>query len=140
MVQSSSSMQVSADDFAEKMKASGTSFRVTGIVYPKEGAKFYGEGTIIRTEDSFCVHLTFPTGGEAPAPRGGIYSRDDFWRFEGLIADNLPVVVEHLDPGGTRYWSNGITSQEYQADTLLLRPVVSISQRLHARPTGYGGA
>jgi hypothetical protein len=116
-------MQVSGDDFAEKMKTVGASFRVAGIVYPKEGGKFNGEGTIIRTEDSFCVHLTFPPGGEAPAWRGGIYSRDDFWRFEGLIADNLPVVAEHLDPGGTRYWSNGITAQEYEAHTLLLRSV-----------------
>lgn len=116
-------MQVSADDFAEKMKTLGASFRVTGTVYPKHGGKFIGEGTITRTEDRFRLHLTFPPGGEAPAMRGGIYSRDDFWRFEGLIADNLPVVVKHLDPGGTRYWSNGITAQEYEVDTLLLRPV-----------------
>jgi hypothetical protein len=117
-------MQVSADDFAEKMKAVGASFRVTGTVYPKHGGKFIGEGTIIRTEDRFRLHLTFPPGGEAPAIRAGMYSRDDFWRFEGVIADNLPVIVEHLDPGGTRHWSNGIAAQEYEADTILLRPVV----------------
>jgi hypothetical protein len=116
-------MRVSADEFAEKMKTVGSSFPVTGIVSPKEGGNFNGEGTILRTEDRFCIHLTFPPGGEGPASRGGIYTRDDFWRFEGLIADNLPVVVEHLDPGGTRYWSNGITAQDYEADTLLLSPV-----------------
>jgi hypothetical protein len=113
-------MRVSADDFAAKMKTVGASFRVTGIVYPKEGGKFDGEGTISRTEDCFCLHLTFPRGGEAPEAKGSTFSRDDFWRFEGVIADNLPVLIEHLGPRGPRHWSNGITAQEYDADTLLL--------------------
>jgi hypothetical protein len=48
-------MQISADDFAEKMKTVGASFRVTGIVYPKEGGKFIGEGTIIPKIAFVCI-------------------------------------------------------------------------------------
>jgi hypothetical protein len=113
-------MQVSADEFAEKMKAEGASFPVTGSVFPKEGGKFDGQGTISRVGDRFCLHLTFPPGREPPHAKHGIYTREDFWRFEGVIADNLQAVVEYLDFGGTRHWSNGITSQEYDVDTLLL--------------------
>ncbi len=114
---------ITANEVAEKAQIPGASFSVSGTVYPKEGGAFLGEGTIKRTENEFVLHLTFPVGGEAPQAEGGTYSREDFWRFEGVIGSNLPIVIEHLAPCGTRHWTNGITSQEYDTHTLSLLPV-----------------
>src|SRR5882724_576133 len=113
-------MKISADDVAENMKTVGASFPLSGTVYPKANGQFDGTGTLVRTEDRFRLDLTFPYGREAPASKGGIYTREYFWRFEGRIGDSLPLVVEQLDPGGSRHWSNGIITQQYEADTLLL--------------------
>ncbi len=62
-------------------------------------------------------------GAEAPKEKGGTYSREDLWRFEGVIGANLPLVVEYLAPCGRGRWSNGITSQEYETDTISLNAV-----------------
>ena len=118
-----SKAQFTADEVAEEFRVVGSSLPVSGTVYPKHGGAFLGEGTIRRTEDDFVLHLTFAVGEEAPAAEGGTYRRDDFWRFEGVIGANLPIVAEYLAPGGTRHWTNGITSQEYDTHTIKVGPV-----------------
>src|SRR4029453_13821300 len=64
------------------------------------------------------LHLMFRVGAEAPQPKGRTFTRDDFWRFEGVIGATLPLVVEHLAPLGTRHWNKGVTSQEYHVHTI----------------------
>jgi hypothetical protein len=109
---------MTADELAERAKTPGSTFPVKGTVYPKSGGAFSGEGTLKRTNTEFVLQLTFPIGAEAPQAKGGIYSREDFWGFEGIIGTNLRLVIEHLAPCGPRYWSNGVTSQEYETDTI----------------------
>ena len=144
------SNSITANEVAEKAKSPGTSFPASGTVYPKGGGAFVGEGTIQRTDDDFVLHLTFAVGAEAPEAAGGTYSLNDFWRFEGVIGANLPVIIEHLAPCGTRHWDNGITSQEYDTHTLLLLPVglgkvplrtlVKVLERLEFEVEANGGS
>ena len=114
---------MTAKEVAEQLRILGSSFAISGTVHPKAGGAFAGEGTIRRTENDFVLHVTFAVGAEAPQAQAGIYSREDFWRFEGTIGANLPFVVEHLAPGGTRHWNNGITSQEYDTHAISLGAV-----------------
>jgi hypothetical protein len=106
------------EEIADRLKTPGSTFPISGTVYPKQGGVFAGEGTTRRTEDDFILHLMFPVGAEAPQPKGRTFIRDDFWRFEGVIGATLPLVVEHLAPLGTRHWNNGVTSQEYHVHTI----------------------
>lgn len=118
-----SKTQVTANEVAEQLRIPGSSFAISGTVYPKAVGAFAGEGTIRRTEHHFVLHATFAEGAEDPASEGGTYSPEDFWRFEGVIGANLPFVVEHLAPCDTRHWNNGITSQEYDTHTISLGAV-----------------
>jgi hypothetical protein len=106
------------EEIADRLKTPGSTFPISGTVYPKQGGVFAGEGTIRRTEDDFILHLMFRVGAEAPQPKGRTFTRDDFWRFEGVIGATLPLVVEHLAPLGTRHWNKGVTSQEYHVHTI----------------------
>lgn len=112
---------ITQDEVAERAKIPGAIFPIKGTVYPKEGGAYSGEGTLKRIEDEFVLKLTFPIGAEAPEAKGGIYTRDELWRFEGVLGRNLPFVVEHLAPWGTRHWNNGITSQEFDTQTICFR-------------------
>lgn len=114
---------ITAKEVAEQLRIPGSSFAIRGKVHPKAGGAFAGEGTIRRTRNEFVLHVTFAVGAEAPEAQDGIYSREDFWRFEGTIGTSLPFVVEHLAPGGKRHWNNGITSQEYDTHAISLGAV-----------------
>lgn len=114
---------VTDKEVAEQLRIPGSTFPINGTVFPKKGGAFPGEGTIRRTGDDFVLYLTFAVGAEAPEAEGGTYSSDDFWRFEGVIGGNLPFIVEHLSPCGTRHWNNGVTSQEYDTRTISLQAV-----------------
>lgn len=114
--------RITSDEVAKHLRTPGSSLAITGSVYPKQGGTFAGEGTIQRTERAFVVRLTFSLGAEVPEMKGGMLSRKDFWRFEGMIGADLPLIVEDLVPSGRGNWSNGITSQEYDAHTIALSP------------------
>ncbi|MEK0451148.1 MAG: hypothetical protein RL088_3416 [Verrucomicrobiota bacterium] len=116
--------QFKADEVAEQFQKPGSTFPISGKIHPKAGGEFNGFGTISRIGDKFVLHLTFAAGGEPPEEEAGrTYDIEDFWGFEGVIGLNLPVVVEHLSPFGTRYWSNGITSQDYATQSVKFQSV-----------------
>jgi len=117
------STPISAEEFAKAAREEGPKFDIQGTVFPKSGGSFFGHGTIERKAGGFLLLLTFAVGAEAPEAPGGTYDRNDFWRFEGVIGADLRCVIEHLGPCGTRHWNNGITSQEYDANTVSLLPL-----------------
>lgn len=113
---------VSSEEFAKQMRVTDASFAISGEVFPKDGGSFAGNGLILRKEGDFVVRLTFPAGAEAPVARGGIYTRDDYWRFRGRVCDKLSLLIDHLGPCGPRHEFNGVATQDYDADTLLIEP------------------
>ncbi len=114
------SESITAKQFAEGIRTIGAKFPLNGTVKTKDGAEFSGSGTIVRTKDSFVLHVTFPVGGEPPKSEGGIFTLDDCWTFEGTIGIDLRLSVEHLAPWGTTHWTNGVTSRDFETHTLTL--------------------
>ncbi len=118
-----SNTHLTANEVAKQLRIVGSSFPIGGSVYQKDGRVFIGEGTIRRSDNAFVLHLAFPAGTKLPQVERGTYRREDFPRFQGVIGANLPIVVEYLGLGGTQHWNNGITSQEYNTDTISLDAV-----------------
>jgi hypothetical protein len=132
-------MALSKKDLIAAIDQQNGRYRLDKVKIVTPDHSYKGTG-VLECKERLRISITLPKGTEGPAASGGIVSRENFWRLEGVLEDSMTVSVERLAPFHEKNSSNGIHTLVFDADELDIAPHSSdrmtsrqISKMLSAR-------